>query len=59
MQLNYQTIYSDRKTIQLSVERDRKVIVRAQEEHPEKRLKKLLKGRNCGYLKKLSTNKNI
>lgn len=36
MQLNYQTIYSDRKTIQLSVERDRKVIVRAQEEHPRK-----------------------
>ena len=54
MQLNYQIVYSDRKTITISVERDRSVVVRAPKGTSEEKIQTIVESRKLWLYEKIN-----
>lgn len=53
MQFEYEIKYSKRKTLNITVERDRKIIVRAPENTSAQKIEEVLQSKNSGLKKKL------
>ena len=54
MKLDYTVIYSDRKTVNISVERDRSVVVRAPRHTTPEKIKKIIKSRKLWLYEKIN-----